>query len=338
VASTGTRPQPDQRPFDLLVVGDANPDLVLRGDVLPRFGQAEQLLTAADLVLGGSAAIVAAGAARLGLRTAMAARVGTDPFAEVVLTALTDRGVDVSAVRRDPLLPTGLTVVLSAPQDRAMLTLPGTVPGLRAEDLDDGLLATARHLHVGGWYLMPQLVAGTAELFRRARAAGTTTSLDTNWDPAERWSGVLELLEQTDVFLPNLAELLAVTGHDPPLAEPGRCSRSRPARPGRSAGTTVAGTGPGCSRWRWWTPPGPATRSWPASWPGGWTGARSPRCCAGPLRPARCPPGRPAAPWPRPPGTSCSPPSPPPADLGRAAGRVRAFMIGGSGVLQPAPG
>ena len=47
----------------LLIVGDANPDLVLRGDVVPRFGQAEQLLHAADLVLGGSAAITACGAA-----------------------------------------------------------------------------------------------------------------------------------------------------------------------------------------------------------------------------------------------------------------------------------
>ena len=55
--------------LDVLVVGDANPDLVLRGDVRPRFGQEEQLLDAADLVLGGSAAITAAGCARLGLRT-----------------------------------------------------------------------------------------------------------------------------------------------------------------------------------------------------------------------------------------------------------------------------
>jgi len=62
--------------FDVLVVGDANPDLLLRGDVRPRFGQAEQLLTGADLVLGGSAAITAAGCARLGLRTALFAAVG----------------------------------------------------------------------------------------------------------------------------------------------------------------------------------------------------------------------------------------------------------------------
>ena len=42
---------------DVLVVGDANPDLILGGDVVPRFGQQEQLLDRAEWVLGGSAAI-----------------------------------------------------------------------------------------------------------------------------------------------------------------------------------------------------------------------------------------------------------------------------------------
>ena len=62
----------------VLVAGDANLDLVLRGDVVPRFGQAEQLLEAADLVLGSSAGICAAGLARLGVSTALCARIGTD--------------------------------------------------------------------------------------------------------------------------------------------------------------------------------------------------------------------------------------------------------------------
>ena len=58
----------------VLVAGDANLDLVLRGDVVPRFGQAEQLLDGADLVLGSSAGICAAGLARLGVDTALVAR------------------------------------------------------------------------------------------------------------------------------------------------------------------------------------------------------------------------------------------------------------------------
>ena len=81
--------------LDVLVVGDANPDLVLRGDVRPRFGQAEQLLDAADLVLGGSAAITAAGCARLGLRTALLAAVGDDVFGAFVRERLAERGVEL---------------------------------------------------------------------------------------------------------------------------------------------------------------------------------------------------------------------------------------------------
>lgn len=60
----------------VLVVGNANLDLVLQGDVVPRFGQAEQLVEAADLTLGGSAALVACGLARLGVDVTLCAAVG----------------------------------------------------------------------------------------------------------------------------------------------------------------------------------------------------------------------------------------------------------------------
>jgi sugar/nucleoside kinase (ribokinase family) len=203
--------------FDVLVVGEANPDLLLRGDVRPRFGQAEQLLTAADLVLGGSAAITAAGCARLGLRTALLAAVGDDVFGAITRRHLADRGVElIAADHRGE--PTGLTVVLSEPDDRAMLTLPGTIPALRPDDVTDALLGRARHLHVSALYLQPALVAGLAGVFARARARGLTTSLDTNWDPAETWKSLTEILAHTDVFLPNAAELRAITGLADPAA------------------------------------------------------------------------------------------------------------------------
>src|SRR3954467_5095161 len=115
--------------FDVLVVGDANPDLLLRGDVRPRFGQVEQLLSAADLVLGGSAAITAAGCARLGLRTGLLAAGGDDLFGTLVRRQLADSGVRLLAADAGGV-PTGLTVILSEPDDRAMLTLPGTIPAL----------------------------------------------------------------------------------------------------------------------------------------------------------------------------------------------------------------
>lgn len=201
------------RRFDLLVVGDTNPDLILLGDVRPQFGQVEQLLEAADLVLGGSAAITATGTARLGLATALVSRVGADQFGDSALAELTAREVDVTAVIRDEETPTGLTVILSERHDRAILTLPGCIPTLRASDVGDELLRQTAHVHVSAYFLQPMLAAGLGDLFDRAHAAGCTTSLDTNWDPAQQWQGVREVLGSTDVFLPNTAELLAVAGH-----------------------------------------------------------------------------------------------------------------------------
>jgi ribokinase len=200
--------------LDVLVLGDANPDLVLRGDVRPRFGQAEQLLTDADLVLGGSASITAAGCARLGLRTGLLARIGDDVFGAFTRQQLAERGVELVALASSGL-PTGLSVILSTVGDRAILTLPGTIPTLRAEDVTDELLTGTRHLHVSSLFLQPTLAEGLAAVLAKAQAMGVTTSLDTNWDPTERWKGVTELLTHVDVFLPNAAELLAVTGREP---------------------------------------------------------------------------------------------------------------------------
>ncbi|AGL18042.1 carbohydrate kinase family protein [Actinoplanes sp. N902-109] len=199
--------------MDVLVVGDANPDLVLRGDVRPRFGQAEQLLTGADLVLGGSAAITAAGCARLGLDTALLTALGPDIFGTITRQRLAERDVRLLLAPTAPEVPTGLSVILTPDDDdRAILTLPGTIPALRPHDVTDDHLAATRHLHVAALYLQPGLAAGLAEVFTRARAAGVTTSLDTNWDPTGRWESITDILAVTDIFLPNANELRAVTG------------------------------------------------------------------------------------------------------------------------------
>src|SRR5690242_825312 len=118
--------------LDLLILGDVNPDLVLRGNVHPRFGQAERLVEDARLTIGGSGAITACGAARLGLAVALCGVVGDDVFGRWIRDELAERGVGVEGIAIDPGRPTGLTVVLSEPQDRAILTHPGTIADLRA--------------------------------------------------------------------------------------------------------------------------------------------------------------------------------------------------------------
>jgi ribokinase len=197
--------------MDLLVVGDANADLVLRGgDVVPAFGQHEQLVDHGELVLGGSGAILAVGAARLGLDVAMVACVGDDALGRVTVEALSAAGVDVGAVITDPDAPTGVSVALARVDDRAVLTAAGALARLRADDVPDALLAQARHVHVASPFLQAGLAPGLRALATRAREAGAeATSLDTGWDPREQWDVPLDAF---DVLLPNAEEALRLAG------------------------------------------------------------------------------------------------------------------------------
>lgn len=198
--------------YDLLVVGEINPDLILRGDVTPAFGQVEQLVDDAALTIGSSSAIFACGAARLGLRVAFIGTIGDDVFGHFMRDQLAARDVDVGGIVVDTRLRTGLSVILSRGNDRAILTYSGSIAALRYDQIDLGLLDRARHLHLGAYYMLDALRPDVPALFAAARARGLTISLDTNYDPAERWEGVAEALRLVDVFLPNEAELLAISG------------------------------------------------------------------------------------------------------------------------------
>ena len=205
--------------LDLLVVGDINPDVIVRG--APRelaFGQAEQLAAGADLGLGGSAAITARGAARLGLNTAIVGVVGDDAAGRLALDELARGGVDTAAVRVVRERASGLTVHVLSGTDRAMITSRGTLDELEASAVPAELLTAARHVHGASFYLQPRLAQGLRGLFLAAHDSGATTSLDLNWDPAERWQGGLaDLLPVVDILFVNAAEAAGVSGADDPV-------------------------------------------------------------------------------------------------------------------------
>lgn len=238
-----------EAPFDLLVVGELNPDIIVYQPGLePAFGQVEIVVDQVRLEIGSSSAIVACGAARLGLRVAFVGVVGGDPFGRYMLDSLLERGVDVAGCRIEPDVPTGATVILSRGDDRAILTARGAMDRLTAADVPPRLLETTRHLHVGSLFLQPRLARGLADLFRSARRFGATTSLDTNWDPSGDWGGAFAtVLAETDLFLPNAGELAALTGDpDPAMAARSILGRLPPGgtvavKRGRDGGVAVRG-------------------------------------------------------------------------------------------------
>lgn len=198
---------------DLLVIGDANPDVIVGPLTEPlAFGQHEQLVGSGVLTPGGSAAIMACGAARLGLSVAFAGRVGDDHAGHFMREALRSHGVDTSALHTDPDRPTPLTVIITRDGDRAMLTAEGVLAATAPSDVPAELLVESRHVHVASYFLMPVLAEGLPPLLRLARQHGATTSLDTNDDPSGRWS-LGSVLRETDILLPNANEAKRLAGN-----------------------------------------------------------------------------------------------------------------------------
>ena len=186
-------------------------DLVAFGEPLMEFAE----ITRGDEKLylpghGGDTSNVAIAAARCGARVAFFSHIGDDAFGRFTTDVLLASGVDVTAVDIDPALPTGISVILSAPGDRAILTVPGTIPTLEPHAVLDALAADTRHVHFASYFLQPALAAGLPSLLMELRERGISTSLDTNWDPDESWSGLRGVLPHLDFLLPNREELRAI--------------------------------------------------------------------------------------------------------------------------------
>lgn len=199
--------------FDVLAVGELNVDLILNQiNGYPVVGK-EIEAGAMELTLGSSTAIFAANLSVLGARVGFLGKTGNDLFGELVRKSLSAKGIDISLVSVDPQVPTGATIVLNYDQDRAMVTFPGAMQHLTINDIRDDDLSRARHVHFSSLFLQPGIRPQIGLLFKRAKALGLTTSLDIQWDPEEKWDfDWRRILPLVDVFLPNEAELLHVTG------------------------------------------------------------------------------------------------------------------------------
>jgi len=201
--------------YDVLVVGELNVDLILdKIEKFPEVGK-EVLAKKMTLTLGSSSAIFASNIASLGARVAFIGKIGKDKFGEVVLENLQKNKVDISMIRIDEQLGTGITVILNVEEDRANTTYPGAMDYLTINDIAEDYLNKAKHLHFSSYFLQPGMWNCLGELFRKAKKLGLTTSFDMQWDPLETWKlDIADVLPYVDVFLPNEKELMFLTGKD----------------------------------------------------------------------------------------------------------------------------
>jgi sugar/nucleoside kinase (ribokinase family) len=198
--------------FDCLIAGDVNVDLLVEGVVALEVGT-ERWASDLNLVIGGSSAITAFNLSSFGTTVTFAGVIGRDAFGDFVKQKLASGGVDLTGLRRTDAAKTGMTIWHTQKGKRAGVTYSGSIAMLEAQDLSDERLKSARHLHMGHYFLQTRLHPVAPSLFERAKQLGLTTSLDCNYDPAEKWdSNLKKVLPHIDLFMPNDDEALKITG------------------------------------------------------------------------------------------------------------------------------
>jgi ribokinase len=130
------------------------------------------------LASGGQAANVAAWAVELGEPARFIGKLADDAAAELGRSLLERRGVEIAGPHVDGR--TGVVVAFVGPDgERTMATDRGVAPELRAEELEPGWFEGCRWLHLSGYSLLAEPIAGAAlAAAGLARDAGARVSVD----------------------------------------------------------------------------------------------------------------------------------------------------------------
>ena len=164
---------------------------------------------------GGCANNTAIALTRLGISAGAMGKVGADAFGDLILQMLIDNDVDTSGMQQDPSASTSFTfVAVASDGERTFYHYIGANGELCEADLDWEVIKRAKILHIAGALVMPRFDgAPMANVLRKAKSLGITTSLDTAYDATGKWLETLEsCLSYVDMFMPSIVEAQYLTG------------------------------------------------------------------------------------------------------------------------------
>jgi sugar/nucleoside kinase (ribokinase family) len=201
----------------LIAVGEFFFDLIFyRLERLPRMGE-EMFTPNFGFTLGGGAPNTGITAARLGRKVEIVTVLGDSPLDDFAVDSLARDGVGTRFIRRHSGSMGAITVSVSLPKDRFLLTYPGANVFLEKhihQAATRKQLAAAAHVHFA---LSPHDWTPYATLVRSLKSQGVTTSWDLGWNPkAVRLPGFREVVGTLDIAFFNRAEALHYTKESTP--------------------------------------------------------------------------------------------------------------------------
>jgi len=221
----------DQPPQTCIVAGhlclDVIPPFVGGGDFELIF-RPGRLLETGPIVMSTGGAVSNTGLAlhKLGVNTRLMSNVGDDMFGQVILQLIKNLGEQLVDDMNTVDEGSSYTIILNPPNtDRILLHCTGTNDTFGADDINYDLLREANLFHFGYPQLMKQMYqdegATLVEIFKRAKATGITTSLDTAMPDSNTPAGQADwptifnnVLPYVDLFVPSIEEILLMVYPD----------------------------------------------------------------------------------------------------------------------------
>lgn len=200
--------------LDIVTIGLAVCDTMVK-PVTPELFQRDSTPVDITYSPGGDALNVAVNAAALGMRTGLVTVVGEDANGALLTRYLTERGVDLSAVRTSRRHVTGTSIVLVEPNgERHFLPDTRIFQDLSPDQVTRQLLTGAKVLSLNSCYRLAQLDdGGVVPIFEMAHELGCRTAMDTTWNRTGDWlERIRPALYHTDIFLPSYREAVQITG------------------------------------------------------------------------------------------------------------------------------
>ena len=137
--------------------------------------------------IGGSPTNIAAGTARLGLKSALITRVGDEHMGRFIREELFREGVDIRGIVTDPERLTALVILGIRDEKQFPLIFYRencADMALCEDDIDEGFIAEARAVVATGTHLShPRTAAAVQKALRLARKHGAQTALDIDYRP-----------------------------------------------------------------------------------------------------------------------------------------------------------
>jgi sugar/nucleoside kinase (ribokinase family) len=194
-------------------------DTVVRPVEEPQWGTTTIVETIEPHV-GGNAANTSIALATLGVPVRLMGAVGPDEQGRFVISALRRAGVETDALSVASAATAATVALVNRAGARQFLHRPGASAAAFSAPLEFApeLVEGMAHYHLASLFILPNFRPHAPETLARARAAGLTTSLDTNWDPRGMWMRDLAAcLPELDFLFMNEDEARMATGSAEPI-------------------------------------------------------------------------------------------------------------------------